>query len=43
MEYEAKLKVGRVERLTPDELAEYLHYFSKEEIEYIIELPDRYE
>ncbi|MFH1229104.1 MAG: hypothetical protein V1678_01630 [Candidatus Aenigmatarchaeota archaeon] len=38
--YEAKLKGYSPEILTEDEISDYFHFFSKEEIEYVIELPD---
>lgn len=39
--YITKLKCGRTEILTPEELAEYLHYFTKEEIKSIYEVHKR--
>jgi hypothetical protein len=39
--YKAKLKDQKSpEILTEDEISDYFHFFSKEEIEYVIELPD---
>ena len=38
--YVAKLKIGRKEILTEEEVAEYFHYFAKEEIEYVKEIPE---
>jgi hypothetical protein len=36
----AKLKVGRKEILTEEEISEYLHFFTKDEIEYVREIPE---
>jgi hypothetical protein len=39
-QYVAKLKVGEEEILTEEEIGEYLHFFTKDEIEYIKEIPE---
>ena len=36
--YEAELKNGYIEKLTPEELGEFVHFFTKEEIKSIKEL-----
>jgi hypothetical protein len=36
--YEAKIKNGPVEILTEEQIGEFFHFFSKEEIEYVNEL-----
>jgi hypothetical protein len=40
VKYAAKLKGESPEILSEDDIGTYFHFFNKEEIDYVIELPD---